>query len=125
MADQLAKLGSERLFIGPEPACGISMEVARKAARDWTIRDHRKQCNSLRGLKKAKALIQGPSTKKTRELLNLNRDQLQWVVGLLTRHCQLKGQLFKLSLGNRPRCERCLEREESLTHILFDCEELS
>jgi hypothetical protein len=33
IADQLAKLGSECPFIGPEPVCGIS---AKKAVRDWT-----------------------------------------------------------------------------------------
>jgi hypothetical protein len=26
--------------------------------------------------------------------LKLNRDQLRWVVGLLTGHCHLKGHLF-------------------------------
>jgi hypothetical protein len=35
-ADQLAKFGSEYPFIGPEPACGISVGVAKKAVRDWT-----------------------------------------------------------------------------------------
>jgi hypothetical protein len=30
-ADQLARTGSEHLFIGPEPACGISVGVAKKA----------------------------------------------------------------------------------------------
>jgi ribonuclease HI len=34
-ADQLAKTESENLFIGPEPACGISMGVAKKAITDW------------------------------------------------------------------------------------------
>jgi ribonuclease HI len=34
-ADQPAKIGSEHPFIGPEPACGISMGVAKKAIRDW------------------------------------------------------------------------------------------
>jgi ribonuclease HI len=33
-ADQLAKLASERLLTGPEPAYGISMVVAKKAVRD-------------------------------------------------------------------------------------------
>jgi hypothetical protein len=37
MTDQLAKLGFERPFIGPEPACSISMGVAKKVVRDWTI----------------------------------------------------------------------------------------
>jgi hypothetical protein len=32
-ADQLAKLGSECALIGPEPACGISAEIAKKAVK--------------------------------------------------------------------------------------------
>jgi ribonuclease HI len=39
-ADQLAKTGSEYPFIGPEPACGISMGVAKKAIRDRTTMNH-------------------------------------------------------------------------------------
>jgi ribonuclease HI len=41
-ADQLARTGSEHPFIGPEPACGISIEAAKKAVRDWTNRNHKK-----------------------------------------------------------------------------------
>jgi ribonuclease HI len=41
-ADQLARMGSEHLFIGPEPACGISIRVAKKAVRYWTNRNHKK-----------------------------------------------------------------------------------
>jgi hypothetical protein len=44
------------------------------------------------------------------------------VVGLLTGHCHLIGHLFKLGLTNDPICERCLEKDESATHILYDCE---
>jgi ribonuclease HI len=40
-ADQLAKTGSEHPFIGPEPACGISVGIAKKAVRDWTDRNHK------------------------------------------------------------------------------------
>jgi hypothetical protein len=36
-ADQLAKIGAEYPFIEPEPACGISIGVAKNAIRDWTI----------------------------------------------------------------------------------------
>jgi ribonuclease HI len=41
VADQLAKLGSESPFIEPEPACGISVGIAKRAVRDWTNRDHK------------------------------------------------------------------------------------
>jgi hypothetical protein len=44
------------------------------------------------------------------------------MVELLTGHCHLKGHLFKLGLANDPICERCLEGDESATHILCDCE---
>jgi hypothetical protein len=47
------------------------------------------------------------------------------VVGLLTGHCHLKGHLFKLGLTDDPICERCLEEDESATHILRDCEALA
>jgi hypothetical protein len=66
--------------------------------------------------------MKGPSAKKTREFINMNRDQLWWVVGLLTGHCHPKGHLLKLRLANRPICERCLQKEESVTHILCHCE---
>jgi hypothetical protein len=45
-----------------------------------------------------------------------------WVTGLLTRHCHLKAHLFKMALTNSPTCERCVEKDESATHILCDCE---
>jgi hypothetical protein len=32
------------------------------------------------------------------------------------------GTLFKLGLTDDPICERCLEEDESATHILCDCE---
>jgi hypothetical protein len=43
-------------------------------------------------------------------------------VGLYTGHCHLKGHLFKLGLTNDRTCERCLEADESATHVLCDCE---
>jgi hypothetical protein len=36
---------------------------------DWTNRDHKKYWESLTGLKQAKGFLQGPSLRRTRELL--------------------------------------------------------
>jgi hypothetical protein len=58
---------------------------------------------------------------KNEGLLKLNRDQLRWMVELLTGHCHIKGHLFKLGLADDPICERCLEEDESATHILCNC----
>jgi hypothetical protein len=83
-ADQPARTGSDYPFTGPEPASGISIGVAKKAVRDWMKGNHKKYWESTTGLKQAKGLIFGPSAKRTKDLLKLNRDQLRWVVGLLT-----------------------------------------
>jgi hypothetical protein len=53
-------------------------------------------------LKQAKGHIPGPSAKRMKDLLKLNRDQFRWVVGLLTGHCHIKGQLFELGLADEP-----------------------
>jgi hypothetical protein len=121
-ADQLTKTGCQHLFIGPEPACSILVGVAKKAIRDWTIRNHQKYWESLTGLKQTKRFTQGPSAKRTKELLKLNRTQVRWVVGLLTGHCHLKGRLLKMGLTDNLICERCPQKDESAMHILCDCE---
>jgi hypothetical protein len=45
IADQLAKLGSEFPFIGPEPTCGILAKIGKRAVRDWTNRAHKNTGN--------------------------------------------------------------------------------
>jgi hypothetical protein len=72
MADQLARMGSEHPFIGPEPACGISTGVAKQVVRDWMNRNHKKNWESVTGLKHAKGLILGSSARRTKDLLKPN-----------------------------------------------------
>jgi hypothetical protein len=47
------------------------------------------------------------------------------MVGLFTGHFHLKGHLFRLGLTDNPTCERCLEEDESATHILCDCDAMA
>jgi hypothetical protein len=63
--------------------CGISIGVAKKAVRDWMKGNHKKYWESTTGLKQANGLISGPSAKRTKDLLNVNRDQLRWMVDYL------------------------------------------
>jgi ribonuclease HI len=53
-ADLLARTGSEHLFTGPEPACSISVGVAKRAVSNWLNRNHKKQWESTTGLKTGK-----------------------------------------------------------------------
>jgi hypothetical protein len=62
-----------------------------------------KHWESLTGLKQANGLIKGHSAGRSKELLDLNRNQLPLVLGLLTGHCHLKGHLSKWDLRKVPR----------------------
>jgi hypothetical protein len=56
-ADQLTRAGSDHPLIGPEPACAISIGVAKKVIRDWMSRKHQEHWESLTGLRREKGLI--------------------------------------------------------------------
>jgi hypothetical protein len=94
-------------------------ELPRKWSRTGQTEITKKHWESVTGLRLAKGLTVGPSARRTKELLNFNRDQLRWVVGLFTGHCHLKGHIFKLGLTDDPTCERCLQRDYSATHTPY------
>jgi hypothetical protein len=78
--DQFVKIGAEYPFIGTKPAYGISIGVAKKATRGWKIINHTKYCVSLTGLRQVKGLIRGPSAKRAKEVLKLNKNQIRWIL---------------------------------------------
>jgi hypothetical protein len=69
-----------------------------------------------------RAFFKKPFARKAGQLLNLSRNQLRIMTGLLTGHCHLKGHLFKLGLVNSPECNRCNQASETASHVLCDCE---
>jgi hypothetical protein len=66
-ADQPARTRSEHPVTVPQPACGISVRVAKKVVRDWTNRNHhKKHWESITELKQAKVLYQDPLPEERR-----------------------------------------------------------
>jgi hypothetical protein len=125
MADQLARQGSSRPFIGPEPALGISDKIAREVIRGWTNRKHTEYWQFIHGQRQARGFLKRPSAKRAGELLSLSRNQLRILTGLFTGHCHLKGHLFKLGLVDSPECDRCKQASETASHVLCNCEALA
>jgi hypothetical protein len=99
-ADKLTRLGFEYPFIGPEPACGISARISKRAARDWT--DHKKHWDSLTELKYAKDFLQQTSARRTKILCETKQKPV--VVGDRTTYRTLSPErhLFKMRLTNNP-----------------------
>jgi ribonuclease HI len=95
LADQLARLGSEHSFTGPEPACGISIGAAKGAVSNWLNREHIKHWESIIGLRQAKELISGPSAERTRDLIRLSRGPIKMDRGSTHRSLSSKRTPFQ------------------------------
>jgi hypothetical protein len=64
MADKLARQGSSRPFILPEPALGISAKTAREVIRGWTNRKHTEYWQSIQGQRQARNFLERPSARR-------------------------------------------------------------
>jgi len=57
--------------------------------------------------------------------MTFNRIQSRVVTGLLTGHNTLRRHLYLLGLFDSPLCRKCGVGEETLAHILCECEALA
>ena len=55
----------------------------------------------------------------------MSRQQLSVVIGLLTGHLDLNGHLYKIENHINPLCRRCLSGNETVEHLLCECESLT
>ena len=57
-------------------------------------------------------------------MLNMSRQQLSIVIGLITGHLGLSGHLYKTGKDIYPLC-RCLNGNETVEHLPCECESLT
>ena len=69
--------------------------------------------------------MEGPQQGRATELLNMSRQQLSVVIGLLKGHLGLNGHLYKIGKDIYPLCRRCLRGNETVEHLLCECESLT
>lgn len=63
MADELARQGAEKSFIGPEPKFGISITVRKRIVKEWLNREHLRAWISYEGARHTKVFCGTPSRK--------------------------------------------------------------
>jgi hypothetical protein len=125
IADELARGGSARGFLGPEPALEVSRREVQHRLNRWLVNQHRAAWRNLGALRQARELISGPDPGTKAKLMSFNRTQSKAVVGLLTGHSTLRRHLHLLGLVDSPLCNRCGGKEETSAHILCECEALA
>ena len=118
-ADELSKKGADTPFTGPEPLLGLPYSVVKRAIGDWM---ESIECwKSGKDCKHSRVLKEGPQQGRATKLLNMSRQQLSVVIGLLTGHLGLNGHLYKI---RKKLFRRCLDGKETVEH-LCECESLT
>ena len=126
IADELARCGSVRGFMGPEPVLGVFRQSVQYKLNHWVINQHRVRWCGLDGTQRqAQELIMGPNLDAKAKLMSFNRTQSTAVIGLLTGHNTLRRHLHILGLTDSPLCRKCGGVEETSAHILCECEALA
>jgi hypothetical protein len=103
----MKSIGKNRIehpFTGHEPACGISIGVAKKAVRDWMKRDHIQTWESTNGL------IIRTLCQKNKESVEIKQIPIKLDSRTIYRTLSLKGHLFKLGLTDDPAREKTMNQ---------------
>ena len=117
-ADELARAGSESVFLGPEPFCRVNWASALGQLNDWEHQLRLNHWENVPGLRQSKRLIKPYSYK---EILNLDKESIRKLAGFLTGHCGLRYHLNKMDICQDKDCRFCLEEDETSEHILCEC----
>jgi len=80
----LSRQGSSHPLTRPELALGISAKVPREVIRGYMSRKH-EYWQFIHGQSQAKSLLQ-KTAERVGELLNLSRNHIRTITGLLTVH---------------------------------------
>jgi hypothetical protein len=104
-----------------QPVLGLPYSVVKRAIGDWMEGKHIECWKSGKDCKHSKALMEGPQQGRAIKLLNMSRQQLSVVIGLLTGHLGLNGHLYKIGKDIIPLCRRCLNGNETVEHLLCEC----
>jgi hypothetical protein len=123
---ELAREGSVYHFVGLERALGVSRQSIKKKIQCCLDKQHMTLWQGLASTQRqARELISGPRTAAKTKLLSFNRTQSRVVIGLLTGHNTLKRHLHIMGLRDSPLCRKCRAEEETLAHVLCECEALA
>jgi len=126
IVNRLARSDSGKRFIGPEPFLGVSRQNIRRMMKRWMKKQHRAlwrgPCSTQR---QARGLISGPKLVTGARLLSFNRTQSRAVIGLLTRHNNMRRHLHVMGLSNNPTCRTHGIEDERSVHIFCECEALA
>lgn len=119
-ADDLARSGADKQFIGPEPKFGISMTTRKHIVKEWLHKTHQKVWSEYEGARHTKIFLGTLSREVSKSIINLSRSDIKRVVEAVTNHCGLNKYLFDINCKDSPMC-LCNHAKKTGSHIISDC----
>jgi hypothetical protein len=124
LADSLARQAAATKIHAPEPTCGLDKDHLRETVTNWEQKRKSALWLEATGMRQAKMLIH-PSAEKTKKLLLLTKGEIRQITGLLTGHYPIRYHLHKMGKAESPTCRMCGKEDETVLHILCECEKLA
>ncbi|XP_076548117.1 uncharacterized protein LOC143306051 [Osmia lignaria lignaria] len=123
-ANMLAREGARRP--GPDTTyrIGVDRGTVKEMVREWARTQTYLTWNRTQGMRHAKAMFKGPSSRLGKTLSCLDRNQLRLLVGLITGHWYTRKHLMHLGTESEPGCPRCGEEDETPLHLIWRCKGL-
>lgn len=120
LADERARLGAQRPFIGPNPQYGFTKKDIITMITKLTKGESKEFWIKQGPLKHSKKFL-SPNEKRSKDALRLNRPNLRLLCGALTGHYTCNYMLNKMQIAEERTCRYCLEDDETMEHILAKC----
>lgn len=121
-ADQLAREGSEKLPIGPEPFLPLGPASIKAAFANRLYLDSQQYWVKIPGLTHSKSALPGFNSKFGLHLIKHRRPFGRAVTALLTGHGPFRDHLAKMGLNvDSILCRKCGVSVETGMHILCEC----
>ena len=93
---------------------GLAQCHIKSALKEWSLSRLRERWLDAEGCRQAKMLVPTVDLKKTRWLMQMSRQSLSLMVGILTGHCGLNRHLSLMKVVPDPTCPKCKTRQHSI-----------
>ncbi|XP_061715609.1 uncharacterized protein LOC133523872 [Cydia pomonella] len=92
-ADELARIGAETEYMGPEPALPMSADVTKGVIEKVKEMEAQREWEEETSCRQSKMMVKGIDHKRTRYLLKLGKSSLRILTGIITGHNTLNRHL--------------------------------
>jgi ribonuclease HI len=122
-ADQLAKLGTQKLSFHVEPIIPVSLAWTKSKIRSYLYKEWTERWQSMNEARQTKIFFPHPNPKKSKQILAHDKptcaELFRWISGHSFH--RYHNHLTTPTIYNDPTCRMCGESKEETSHLFAYC----